>query len=224
MRSLVERLSSAALGIAALVIAGVFVHREFFGERSRAPTQYVSGRVAEWREALTVGRVIGDTGAPAKLIEFSDLECPFCRQFHAVTETIRAKYPGDVAVVLVHTPLKGHRFAEPAARAAECAHVQGKFAAFVSRVFDKQDSLGLKSWVSYGRDAGILDTVSFVKCVASNDPVLVVERGKELAKKLGITGTPTVLLNDWRFGAPPSERELASAIDSLRKLSIGKPN
>jgi len=218
MTSLVERLSSAALGIAALAIAAVFVHREFIGKSSATSRLHESARVSEWRDALEAGRVVGDSGAPIKLIEFSDLECPFCREFHAVTQRILTRYPEDVAVVFVHAPFTGHRFAAPAARAAECAHAEGRFAAFVKSVFAKQDSLGLKSWVSFGRDAGITDTLLFAKCAAAVETVPIIERGLEVGRKFGITGTPTVFLNDWRFGTPPTESEVTSAVDSLRRL------
>ncbi len=217
MTNLVERISSAALGIAALAIAGVFVHREFFGTPSREILRHESGRVAEWRETLAAGRVIGDPEAPLKLIEFADLECPFCRQFYLTTRSILARYPQNVAVVLVYTPVAGHRFAEAAARAAECAQFQGRFESFVDRVFERQDSIGLKSWVSFGRDAGISDTLRFSRCVAANQTTTVMTQGAALAKKLRIDGTPTILLNDWRFGSPPSRSELEAAIDSLLK-------
>jgi hypothetical protein len=74
---------------------------------------------------------------------------------------VRARYPKDVGLFFVHFPLPMHRFARPAARATECAGLQGKFGQMVDAVYNKQDSLGLKSWSDYGRDAGVADTVAF---------------------------------------------------------------
>lgn len=216
MTGLVERMSSAALGVAALVIAGVFVHREFFSAPPNTILSHKVGRVAEWRSALAVGRVIGDSAAPIKLIEFADLECPFCRRFNGTVKGILAKYPREVVVVFVQTPIPGHRFAEPAARAAECAYAEGRFASFVDRVFEQQDSLGLKSWVAFGRDAGIADTARFSKCVAQNRTPPIITAAVALAKKLEVDATPTVFLNDWRFGSPPTDSELVAAIEAVR--------
>jgi len=177
--------------------------------------------MTNWREALDAGRVIGPSTAPLKLIEFADLECPFCRSFHKVVLSVLAKYPEDVALVFVHAPLNGHRFAHPAARAAECAQDQGRFALFVDHLYTGQDSPGLKTWVAFARDAGVQDTSRFAQCAASNATMEIAERGTEVARKLEIRGTPTVLLNDWRFGSPPSVEELETAIDSLRKRKGG---
>jgi len=224
MTSLLERLSSAALGVAALAVAAVLVHREFSGQPARSALRHESGRVAEWRDALDVGHVIGDSAAPLRLIEFADLECPFCRQFHGTAQAVLAKHSKDVALVYVHTPIASHRFAEPAARAAECAFLQGRFESFLDRVYARQDSLGLKSWVSFARDAGVVDTIPFAKCVAANLPTPAIARGTALAKRLRIEGTPTVLLNDWRFGSPPTEQELETAIDTILSRKPRRPN
>jgi protein-disulfide isomerase len=44
----------------------------------------------------------------------------------------------------VHFPLPMHRFAEPAARVAECAGDQGRFEAMYDLLFEQQDKFGSK--------------------------------------------------------------------------------
>jgi protein-disulfide isomerase len=46
----------------------------------------------------------------------------------------------QVSLIYIHFPLTGHRFAMPAARAAECAGNQGRFQAMYDQLFDGQDS------------------------------------------------------------------------------------
>jgi len=42
-----------------------------------------------------------------------------------------------------------------------------------------------------------------------------VASGLALAAKEGINGTPTVILNGWRYGVPPSDTELVRAIGDI---------
>lgn len=83
MRENWERALSSLIAIAAVAIAVVLVHREFFsGGESQASTPTEPAYYSSWKELLGVGRLIGDTAAPVKIIEFGDLECPACRGFN----------------------------------------------------------------------------------------------------------------------------------------------
>lgn len=184
-----ERIINVVLAIAAVVIAVTFAHREFAGrdEPPRtgadipAPPEFVSN----WESFVKSGIQIGDTAAKVKVIEFADFECPFCKSFDSTMHEIRTRYPGSVSLVFIHFPLPVHRFARPAAKASECAADQRKFASFHDVVYAKQDSLGLKSWTSYAREAGVPDTIRFARCVASQGEIARVEAGVALADRLG---------------------------------------
>lgn len=65
--------------------------------------------------------VLGDANAQITIIEYSDLECPFCIRFHTVQETIMKEYAGKIKWVHRHFPLDFHPNAKPYAYAAECA-------------------------------------------------------------------------------------------------------
>jgi protein-disulfide isomerase len=168
-----------------------------------------------WRDLIANGVLEGDSTAVVKLVEFSDLECPVCRQFERNVRSVRAKYPKEVSVVFVHFPLPQHRFARPAARAAECADRSGRFAEFVALAYDKQDSLGLKPWTSYALEAGVRNTARFARCVADASPVPRIDDGVALAHRMGVRGTPTVIVNGWRFSSPPAEAELIRTVAAL---------
>ncbi len=62
-------------------------------------------------------------------------------------------------------------------------------------LFAKQDSLGLKSWASYARDAGVKDSAGFLKCAKSSEPLSSVTQGKAIGKSLKVTATPGVFIN-----------------------------
>lgn len=65
--------------------------------------------------------VLGNTNAPITIIEYSDLECPFCARFHTTQQTIMKEYEGKIKWVHRHFPLDFHPDAKPYAYAAECA-------------------------------------------------------------------------------------------------------
>jgi|SRR5579862_8119929 len=216
MREHLQSLLSAILALTAAAIGVVLVHREFYSAvRPNTVELGLPRYLPGWRELVATGRVVGDSGAAVKIVEFSDLECPVCRSFDRSLREVRKRHPKEVALVFVHFPLPGHRFARPAAQAAECANRAGRFAEFVETVYDKQDSLGLKPWTSYAQGAGIADTLTFAHCVAESAAMPQIEAGIALGKKIGVHGTPTVVVNGWRFGSPPAEADLQRTVASL---------
>lgn len=78
----------------------------------------------------------GSRDAPVTLLEYSDLECPFCKQFHTTLQRATQEYDGKVRWVYRHFPLDAlHSKARKEAEAAECAAAQGKFWEFLDRLF-----------------------------------------------------------------------------------------
>ncbi len=180
------------------------LHKPPAGDATRGPTTPV--QVPDWRQYAAVGHRMGPANAPVTIVEFADFECPVCRKFElGPLRYIRNKYPNDVQVVFRNWPLSYHRFAYPAARAAECAGAQGQFEAYHDALYQKQDSLGLKSFMSFARDAGVADTGAFATCASRTGPVIAIDIDSAAARKLGGRGTPTLLINGLRLpGAPDS--------------------
>ena len=177
--------------------------------------------LAEIRSKLHPGSSpsLGPENAKITLIEFADFECPFCENFHKALRTVQKRYPNTVALTYIHLPIRGHRFAIPAARAAECAEEQGQFEPMYDQLYDGQESFGLKPWDDYALAAGVADLNGFDACVKRTDLIARVEEGKALAAKLDVQGTPTIIINGWKLGRPPSEEELD---DMVKKVLAGK--
>lgn len=212
-------LADVGIGLAVLVLAVVLVRREFFPAKVVASSTATPSPtyVKEADGAVEVGRMIGGNYAKVHLLVFDDLECPFCANFHKVLSVALRKHSQDFSARFVHFPLSGHRFARPAAVAAECAAQLGKFQETVSQIFSKQDSLGLVSWNEYATGAGITDTAAFEKCRAQTpDAFPKIASDVAFARSLGVNSTPTIFINGWRLTIPPDEEELDRIIEAIK--------
>jgi protein-disulfide isomerase len=219
-----ERLSSGLLTVSAVAIAFTFAHREFGGRpEGQAPVMGPPTYVADWQSLVRIGHAIGDSLAPIKVVEFGDFECPFCRSADTLVRRVMRSRKSSVSLIFVDYPLRMHRFALPAARAAECAASQGRFSAFHDRLFERQDSLGLKTWVSFAEDAGVRDTAAFARCVTATSAVPFVQAGLAAGDRLGIRGTPTFLINGWRLASPPSSGQQLDSLITALASKPGKP-
>ncbi len=71
--------------------------------------------------------VLGKKDARVTVVEFSDLQCPYCSRFHPLVNEIAKAFPNDVKVIFKNYPLGFHQHARPAAKAALAAGLQGKY-------------------------------------------------------------------------------------------------
>lgn len=196
-----EKVLGWTLTLAAVVMAATVTVSELRAIRSSSVPStgaYEPRFVTNWRGIATAPPLTGSPNAEVRLVEFSDLECPACRMFHARTlPIIREKFGDRVAIQLVHLPLPNHRFAVQSARAAVCAEEQGKAAVFIEGVFEKQDSIGLKPWAQFAREAGVSDDQRFQDCLGSSRAAARVDEDNALASRLALRATPTVMVNGW---------------------------
>ena len=212
-----DRIANATLVICAVLTTGVVVYKQLLAPAERPPAAASPEPVfvENWQAHLEKAVRLGPPDAAVKLIEFADFECPYCARFHEMLRELRTKYPEAVAVYFVHYPLEMHRFAEPAARAAECAGQQGRFEAMHDVLFTQQRSIGLKNWSEFAAEAGVADLSMFESCRKSTDPLPRVMDGRQLADELQVKGTPTLLVNGWKLGSPPGRGELERMVKAI---------
>jgi len=200
----------------ALVTTGLVVWRELFAPSVAAASAVQKPViVTQWRDDLSKGVRLGAADAPIQIIEFADFECPFCANFHKDLKALGTRYPNKVALTFVHFPLPMHRFAEPAARVAECAGEQGRFEAMHDLLFEQQDKFGLKPWGEFATEAGVTDNAGFEACIKRTDPILRITEGRALGNQLDVQGTPTVVINGWKLGRPPTPDELDHMVKAI---------
>lgn len=160
-----------------------------------------SGKLSEEESKKVVAvndkdRIKGSRDAEVFLIEYSDLECPFCKQFHATAKQAVDEYEGRVAWVYRHFPLDMlHSKADKEAEGAECAFEQkglDGFWGFVDQVFKvtpSNNGLNLDDLPDIASDAG-LNKISFTTCLDSGKYKEEVERQYQEGVTAGVTGTP----------------------------------
>src|SRR3989338_8524554 len=94
----------------------------------------------------------GPANAKITVIEFSDIQCPFCQRFHPTLQQLMAEYPNDIKWVYKHFPLSSiHPNAQSAAEASECLAEQlgdEGFFDYLEALFAKQTLLGRDLYIA----------------------------------------------------------------------------
>lgn len=186
----------------------------------QGPTQVLRDYMRELREAaddvvITLNpprqdveiaksdRSRGPADAPVVIIEFSDFECPFCRQATATINALLARYPGQIRFVYKDFPLPTHPYAFKAAEAGHCAHDQDKFWEYHDKLFATQDALDVESLKIHAGELG-LDMDAFATCLDDAQHAEAVNAEMSTGRSYGASSTPTLFINGRPvFGAMP---------------------
>jgi cyclophilin family peptidyl-prolyl cis-trans isomerase len=130
-----------------------------------------------------------------------------------VLAQLAEKYPKQVRVIYRHFPLTSHPLAIPAAQAAEAAGKQGKFWEMHDAIFANQGTWAAMTesqfteWVTKQAETLGLKKDQFTSDMTSPDVVDKVKQAQEHGAKIGIPGTPFMLLNGQIYQGP---RDLGS--------------
>jgi len=148
------------------------------------------------RVDLSGVHVLGRADAPLTLVEFTDLECPYCRTFHVGTfDRLKREYidTGKIRFVSRDFPLDFHPNARPAAQAVRCAGEQGKFWEMRHQVTLNAGALGGPVYERLARELK-LDLASFSACATSDSHREAIDRDLAAGMSAGVTGTPSFVL------------------------------
>lgn len=171
--------------------------------------------------------VRGNRDARIALIEYSDLECPFCKRFHPTAQQLINEYPNDVMWVYRHFPLDElHSKARAEALAAECAGNLGgekAFWSYIDKIYEvtpANNGLDLSQLPAFAQQIG-LNQSAFNKCFDAEELASKVEADYQSGIKAGVRGTPGNIILDLKNqkiqvipGAVPYE-QLKVVVDQL---------
>lgn len=187
--------------IIGIIIALALIITATMVQSKAAPVGAVDINVSEITEA---DHVRGNIDAPVKVIEYSDLECPFCKNFHATMQQIFAEY-GETKISWVyrHFPLTQlHKKARGEAIATECvAKTAGDkgneaFWNMVDKIFEvttANDGLDLTTLPTLAEQAGA-NRAEFIKCYNAAETASKVDADAASGAQAGAEGTPYTLV------------------------------
>jgi protein-disulfide isomerase len=164
----------------------------------------------------------GSPAAPVVLVEFSDFECPACKNNEAMVSRLLAEYGDKVRLVYKHLPLPMHKHAFGAAQAAVCAGEQGNFWGMHDLLFEQAGGLSADALRGYAARLG-LEAAAFDKCLESEESRAAVTRDSEEAGAAGIRSTPSFVLNGKLVVNPGSLPAFKELIDlELQAANSGR--
>ncbi|MFH1112186.1 MAG: DsbA family protein [Patescibacteria group bacterium] len=137
----------------------------------------------------------GSLLAPVTIVEFSDFQCPYCREAAPIIKQVLKQYPEAVRFIFRDFPIISiHSEAVPSAVAANCAMEQGKFWEYHDALFSQQEALGPDLYLTLARSFA-LDEGKFKNCL--NSPLIIdeIENDFEAGLAAGVGGTPTFFVN-----------------------------
>lgn len=157
------------------------------------------GQNARVQVSIDDDAVLGDPNAPVTVIEFTDLQCPFCQRHHQQTYTlIKANYidTGKVKYVIRDFPLSSiHPLAQKAGEAAECVRDAAKndeaYFEYVDVVFEKQPQISLSNLKLWAQEQGY----NIDSCLDSGKFANEVKKDFADGSAAGVGGTPSVFVN-----------------------------
>jgi protein-disulfide isomerase len=217
MRDPFGHAATTLLVACAVLITGSVVHRELASPHAPASPDLRPRRVSAWPELLGGGHWIGSSSAPVRIVEFSDLQCPFCARTHPLLEEVQRRNPRRVALLYRHFPLDEiHPLARPAALAAECGAEQGAFATMTRILFAQQDSFGSTPWRSFAARAGVRDLERFDRCLRSGRYAQRVAADVAAGKRVRLEVTPTLIINGVLHPGALTAAQLDSVVAGVR--------
>lgn len=165
-------------------------------ERLTQPQQAAPPQPTSAKLTNMTGFVMGRPDAPLTMVEFTDLQCPFCRQYVTVTfDEIKKNWidTGKLRYISRDFPLDFHPQAMPAARAARCAGEQGKFWEMRMSLMRNANLLSPDYIVKTAGDLK-LDSKAFTACNASTKFDAEIQADMLEGSKIGVGGTPTFVI------------------------------
>jgi protein-disulfide isomerase len=148
----------------------------------------------------TRDHIRGNKDAKITLLEFSDLECPFCQRFHVTMQEIMKTYGDKVRWAYRHFPLSFHANAQKEAEASECVADLGgndKFWEYIDKIFERTTANGtgfaLDKLGPLAAEIGV-DQTQFQSCLDSGKYEKLVKGQIEDGTKAGVSGTPATFV------------------------------
>ncbi|MFC1337326.1 MAG: thioredoxin domain-containing protein [gamma proteobacterium symbiont of Clathrolucina costata] len=174
-------------------------------KQEKVSQKYDSYELAAEKLITTDKHIYGSESARFTLVEYSDLECPYCKRYHSTPKKVVDASSGLVNWEWKHLPLPFHNpVAAVQAQASECvSSIAGNraFWVFLQEVFEvtKGNGQGAGDLSILAQNIGV-DVDKFTQCVNSGDFREKVAQDLQHAKDLGVSSTPVTFVVDSHTG------------------------
>ncbi len=161
----------------------------------------------------------GPLRAQVTLLEYGDLECPYCGRAEPVIRELLGDV-GDLRYVWRHLPLVDvHPNAQLAAEATEAAGLQGRFWEMHDRLITHQDQLRMRDIIIHAQELG-LDMERFRAAMKKRKGVGRIAEDVESADLSGVSGTPSFFINGHRHQDAYDIETLQKAVKLARARAV----
>ncbi len=145
------------------------------------------------------GPAKGPAKAQVTIVEFSDMQCPHCKQVAPTVEQLLAQEPG-AHFVFQNFPLPGHNWAEIGASYVDCVGRASNDAVwkFIQKAFEQQESIteanAQEKLKAIAAESGA-NADEVTACATKPDTKARIQASLALGKSVGVTGTPAIFIN-----------------------------
>jgi len=165
---------------------------------------------------------MGTPGADVVLVEFSDFECPYCKEEATMLrQNLLSAYPSQVRLYFKTFPIESlHPWAKSAAIAGKCVFRQQptEFWTFHDWIFTHQAEIAppnlkdkVMDWAKGQKD---IDAVQLAQCVDTKATEAEVDKDLAEGHELQVDRTPTIFVNGRRINSAIDWPSLRSIIDN----------
>jgi protein-disulfide isomerase len=147
----------------------------------------------------------GAADALVTIVEFSDLQCPHCKEAQPTVDKLLSEEK-NTKLVFQNFPLASHDWAEKGADYADCIgrSSNAAFWKFIQSVYDAQSDITAATAddkLKALADGAGMNSGEIAECAAKPLTLGRVERSVELGNSVGVTGTPTLFINGRSIGS-----------------------
>src|SRR5712671_2194955 len=172
------------------------------------------------------GPAKGPAKAPVTIVEFSDLQCPHCKQVAPTIDKLLVEEPG-AHFVFQNFPLPNHNWAEKAADYVDCIGRASNDAVwkFIQKTFVQQESIteanADEKLKAIATESGA-NADQIAECAAKPDAKARIQASVALGKSVGVNGTPAIFVNGRMLGGGIPPEVLKQIVDFQASQAKGE--
>lgn len=217
---------NSRFGIILAVIVVGFLGILFLGKRDSAAPTDANGNTVQ-----ASNYIYGEGKSGVTVVEYGDFECPGCGGYFPVISQIKEKYKDQITFQFRNFPLSSiHPNSMAAHRAAVAAEKQGKFWEMHDLLFQGQTTWNAQSGNNFDQATKLFEgyaeqlSLNMDQYRSDRDSAATnsqIQADIKAGKDIGITGTPTFLVNGKKIDNPQGLEDFTKIIDDAIKEKSG---